>query len=134
MSTPHRFQVMEAWQTARALTRSVFELTATGTFSRNLEFRDQLQRASISIPSNIAESFQSRTKVSSREFLRRAQGAAGELRAQLFAALDAGYLSGDQFRALQEQCAKCSDQLNHFIDGAKHFNSPASKTPHRFSI
>ncbi len=56
-----RFEEIEAWQTARELTRRVYELTNAGQFARDFGLRDQMRRASVSVMSNIAEGFESRT-------------------------------------------------------------------------
>jgi four helix bundle protein len=122
MSTIKRFEDMDAWQTARALTKTVYQLTANGTFSRDFGLKDQMQRASVSIMSNIAEGFESRTEILFLEFLGRAKGSAGELRAQFYVAQDAGYISQDQFQSIQDQCAKCSAQISRFMDYLKRSN------------
>lgn len=115
MSTIRRFEEMQAWQTARVLTKSVYNLTSSGTFSRDFSLRDQMRRASVSVMSNIAEGFESRTEVLFLEFLGRAKGSAGELRAQFYVAQDAGYLSAAQFQSLEDQCAKCGAQISRFM-------------------
>jgi four helix bundle protein len=99
---------MEAWQTARSLTRQVYDLSNLGTFGRDFGLRDQMRRAAVSIMSNIAEGFESRTQALFIEFLGRAKGSAGELRAQAYIALDAGYLGEPEFQALLDQADKCS--------------------------
>ncbi|HEV1995535.1 MAG TPA: four helix bundle protein [Candidatus Acidoferrum sp.] len=131
MSTITRFEDMEAWQTARTLTRTVYQLTASGTFSRDFGLKDQMQRASVSIMSNIAEGFESRTEVLFLELLGRAKGSAGELRAQFYVAHDAGYISADQFQSIHDQCAKCSAQISRFMAYLKRSNPPSSKTLRR---
>ncbi|WP_263808735.1 four helix bundle protein [Salinibacter sp.] len=53
---------LRVWQTAWALTNAVYEHTRTGAFSKDFGLRDQIQRAAVSIMSNIAEGFESRTQ------------------------------------------------------------------------
>src|SRR5580693_1831121 len=115
MSTIHRFEEIEAWQTARQLTKIVYELTSKGVFARDFGLRDQMRRAAVSIMSNIAEGFESRTRGLFTEFLGRAKASAGELRAQFYVAQDAGYLGLAQVEALQDQCKKCSSQISKFM-------------------
>jgi four helix bundle protein len=122
MSTIHRFEEIEAWQSARELTRSIYKLTSAGSLSRDFGLRDQMQRASVSIMSNIAEGFESRTSGLFLEFLGRAKGSAGELRAQFYVASDAGYLNAEQVRELQDQCEKCSSQLSRLMGYLKRSN------------
>jgi four helix bundle protein len=100
MSTITRFEEIEAWQAARELTRRIYVITNEGAFSRDFGLRDQMRRASVSIMSNIAEGFESRTQAMFVEFLGRAKASAGELRAQTYIALDAGYLDQKEFDEL----------------------------------
>ena len=119
MGTIRRFEEIEAWQTARQLTRQVYALTADGDFSRDFGLKDQMRRASVSIMSNIAEGFESRTSGLFLELLGRAKGSAGELRAQFYVAQDAGYLTPARSQTLQDQCEKCSSQISLFMDYLK---------------
>ena len=115
MATIKRFEEIEAWQTARTLTRLVYSLSNQGTFARDFGLRDQMRRAAVSIMSDIAEGFESRTQALFIEFLGRAKGSAGELRAQTYVALDAGYLNQSQFEQLFDLAEKCSRQISRFI-------------------
>ena len=115
MSTIRRFEEIEAWQTARELTKRVYVLSSNGSFSHDFGLRDQVRRASVSIMSNIAEGFESRTRGLFTEFLGRAKGSAGELRTQFYVALDAAYLTQEQFLALSDQCEKCSSQISRLM-------------------
>lgn len=115
MSTNKRFEVMEAWQAARALTRSVYEVTTSAYFTGGAELKREMQKSSTAIMTSIAEGFQSRTQVPIRQFLGRAEAFAEELRGQLFAALDAGYLPEKEFQELQQQCAGCRVQIIGYL-------------------
>ena len=131
MSTIRRFEEIEAWQVARASTRQVYEVSNRGGFARDFGLRDQMRRAAVSIMSNpstghstgsqgtsghrIAEGFESRTQALFVEFLGRAKGSAGEVRAQLYVTLDAGYLDQPQFDQLFALAEKCSRQISCFI-------------------
>ncbi len=132
MSTIHRFEEIDAWQTARQLTKSVYALAASGSFTRDFGLRDQMRRAAVSIMSNIAEGFESRTSGLFLEFLGRAKGSAGELRAQFYVATDAGYLAKEQFTSLCALCEKCSGQISGFasylesLPKHKRFSRPPS--------
>jgi four helix bundle protein len=115
MSTIKRFEEIEAWKTARELTRLVYAMSNQGEFSRDFGLRDQMRRASVSILSNIAEGFESRTQALFIDFLGRAKGSAGELRAQIYVALDIGYLNQPQFEQAYNLVDKCSRQITRFI-------------------
>ena len=115
MTTIARFEDIEAWQTTRELTHQIYDVTNHGEFARDFGLRDQMRRASVSIMSNIAEGFESRTSHLFTEYLGRAKGSAGELRAQLYVAKDISYINQAEFSRLFELCDKCSRQISRFI-------------------
>ena len=115
MPTIIKFEEIEAWQTAREFTRVVYELTRKVEFSRDVGLCDQMRRASVSIMSNIAEGFESRTRPLLNDFPGRAKASAGELRAQSYVAKDIGYLNQSEFSQLFELCDKCSRQIARFM-------------------
>jgi len=110
-----RFEDLEVWETARVLTRRVYEVTNEGPFARDYGLRDQIRRASVSVMSNIAEGFESRTQALFIEFLGRAKGSSGEVRAQLYVAFDANYLGAPQFEELHQLATSSSRQLRGFM-------------------
>jgi four helix bundle protein len=116
MATIKRFEDIEAWQTARILTQLVYRLSNQGAFGRDFGLRDQMRRAAVSVMSNIAEGFESRTQPLFVEFLGRAKGSSGELRAQSYVALDAEYIRQEQFDELFNLADKCSRQISRFVD------------------
>ena len=109
-----RFEDIEAWQTARELTRAVYRLSQNEMFSRDFGLRDQMRRAAVSVMSNIAEGFESRTQGLFKDYLGRAKASSGELRSQVYVAMDAGYLNQAEFDQLFEICDKCSRQIYRF--------------------
>ena len=92
-----RFEDIEAWQQARQLTRDAYGITSAGDCARDYGFRDQLRRSAVSIMSNIAEGFERGGNKEFIQFLSLAKGSCGELRSQLYIALDQGYISRQQF-------------------------------------
>jgi four helix bundle protein len=115
MGTITRFEELMAWQTARRLTRYIYRLSATGPMARDFGLRDQMRRASVSVMSNIAEGFDSRTQPMFVEFLGRAKASAGELRAQAYVAVDVGYVTEQQFDELFDEIDKCSRQIGRLM-------------------
>lgn len=115
MSTAKRFEDLEVWQKARELTNLIYRLSSTGDFSRDFGLRDQMRRAAVSVMSNIAEGFESQTQVLFIQFLGRAKGSAGEVRAQLYIARDQGYISSEEFNTAFALAEICSKQLARFI-------------------
>jgi four helix bundle protein len=92
MATFKRFEEIGAWQKSRELTREIYKITAAGRFGRDYGLRDQIRRASVSIMSNIAEGFERSGSGEFGQFLSTAKGSAGEVRSQLYVALDQEYL------------------------------------------
>jgi len=108
MATITRFEEIEAWQTGRQLANLVYDLSEQGQFARDFGLKDQMRRAAVSAMSNIAEGFESRTQAMFLDFLGRAKGSAGEVRAQAYIALDRGYINQEQFNHLLDLAEKCS--------------------------
>src|SRR3989344_219102 len=105
MSTIKQFEELLMWQKARELTCLIYKTLNPETFKHlNISvdhgFKDQIQRASVSIMSNIAEGFERGTKLEFLNYLYIAKGSAGEGRAQLYVALDTGYLNIATFKYL----------------------------------
>ena len=119
MGTIARFEEIKAWQTARVLAREVYTASGTGGFAKDYGLLDQMRRAAMSVLSNIAEGYESRTQALFIDYLGRAKGSAGEVRAQLYVALDAGYLDADQFARLSDLAEKTSRQIARFIEYLK---------------
>jgi four helix bundle protein len=115
MPTINRFEDIRAWQTARELTQRIYLASNQGPFARDHGLRDQMRRASVSIMSNIAEGFESDTQPQFIRFLGYAKASAGELRAQLYVALDAAYLTQDEFAPLFDLTEKAASQLTRFV-------------------
>jgi four helix bundle protein len=114
-----RFEEIEAWKTARELTNLVYRLTEKGSFARDRSLSDQIRRASVSVMSNIAEGFESRTQSQFADFLGRAKGSAGEIRCQLYVALDSQYITKEEFDQAYQLAEKCSRQIYGFINYLK---------------
>ena len=97
MAKVEHFEDLEVWRLARKLTGKIYSLSRAGAFAKDFGFRDQICRAAVSIVSNIAEGFERRTNTQFVQFLAIANGSAGEVRAQLYIALDLGYITQGQF-------------------------------------
>jgi four helix bundle protein len=111
-----RFEDIEAWKTSRELTRLIYGLSEQGKFARDFGLRDQIRRASVSVMSNIAEGFESRTQPQFIEYLGRAKGSAGEVRCQLYIIKDLQYLSEEDFRIAFDLADKAARQIARFMD------------------
>ncbi len=100
MGSVRRFEDLVAWQKARVLAQDIYAVTRRGALSRDLGLTSQMQRAAVSILSNIAEGFERSGSGEFHQFLATAKGSCAELRAQLYIAHDVGYLNPADFRRL----------------------------------
>jgi len=107
-----RFEDIESWKEARILVREIYTCFPD---CKDFGFRDQIQRASISAMSNIAEGFDRGTNKEFIQFLIIARGSVSEVRSLAFAALDIGYLTSETFERITERCSSLSNMINGFI-------------------
>lgn len=115
MSTIMRFEDIQAWQTARELTRLVYRLSDQGKFAKDFGLRDQIRRAAVSVMSNIAEGFESASQAQFFRYLGMAKGSAVEVRSQAYVALDLEYISQDESKELLDLADKNIRQIARFI-------------------
>ncbi|PWU21108.1 MAG: four helix bundle protein [Verrucomicrobia bacterium] len=109
-----RFEDIIAWQEARVLTRNIYRQTASGNFARDLGLKDQIQRASVSSMSNIAEGFDCESKPEFARFLSIARRSAVEVQSLLYVAVDARYITEQAFQAHYAQAAKTKALIGGF--------------------
>jgi four helix bundle protein len=110
-----KFEDIQAWKLARELSNLIYEVTSVGKFDRDFVLKDQIRRAAISIISNIAEGFERGGDKEFLQFLAVAKGSSGELRAQLYVALDQRYVAEREFKLLSEKVTELSRLLAGFI-------------------
>ena len=95
-----KFEDLIAWQKARELTREIYRVTRQGAFANDYGLSGQIQRAAVSIMSNIAEGFERGNPSEFHQFLSIAKASCAEVRSQLYVALDTGYLDDASFQGL----------------------------------
>jgi four helix bundle protein len=93
----------------------VYEASGKGAFGRDFALRDQIRRAAVSVMSNIAEGFGRGGVREFVQFLSVARGSTSEVSAQLYVAVDQGYVSKEGFGRLQEQAARTGSVLSGLI-------------------
>ena len=116
MATFKKFEDIGAWQRSRELTREIYKTTSRGEFARDFGLTDQIRRASASIMSNIAEGFERSGTGEFTHFLAIAKGSAGEVRSQLYVALDQEYISSTVFDPLNVAVTEISKMLSGLMD------------------
>jgi len=99
-----KFEDLVAWQKAHALAINIYRLTSKGPFSRDFGLKDQIQRACVSVMSNIAEGFERYSRAEFRQFLSIARGSIGEVRSQLHIARSLNYISEQEFSNAYSIC------------------------------
>jgi four helix bundle protein len=129
MAKIEKFEDIEAWQKSRLLCRKIYLVTGQGEFSRDYGLRDQIRRSAVSVMSNIAEGFERGGNKEFQNFLSIAKGSAGEVRAQLYVALDAGFLSHEEFDHLNN----LSCETSRLISGFMRYLMNSNLRGHKFS-
>lgn len=101
-----RFEDIEAWKIARELTRDVYRITSGGLFAKDFGLCNQIRKASVSIMSNIAEGFERDGNREFCNFLSIAKGSTGEVKSQLYVALDQNYISETEFQSVYNRATE----------------------------
>lgn len=109
------FEDLRVWQKAIELVKQIYLMTKEGGLSKDFGLRDQLRRASVSIPTNIAEGFERYSRKEYLNFLNIAKGSAGEVRSLLRVALEVGYLEQSDYTVLYNQVIQLSRMLSNQI-------------------
>jgi len=112
MTTIEKFEDIIAWQKAKELTISIYQ---TFKDNRDFSFRDQIQRASVSIMNNIAEGFERGSDADFKGFLYIAKGSCGEVRSMLYIAQELKYLEDTSFDSLHGSAVEISKTISGFI-------------------
>ena len=115
MSVFKTFEEINAWQNARVLVKDVYALTRCGDFCKDYGLKDQIQRAAVSICSNIAEGFERRGNKELINFLWIAKGSAAEVCSQLYNARDLGYITDEQFKTMYDSSKQIGGMLFNLI-------------------
>jgi four helix bundle protein len=125
--TIQNFEDLNVWQRSRELVKLIYELTKNKLFKRDYSLVDQIRRSSISVLSNVAEGFERGSNKEFIQFLYIAKGSCGEVRSQLYVALDQHYISEDDFSQCKEFCMKISGMISNFINYLKTSNIKGAK-------
>lgn len=116
MATIKRFEDLEVWQKARELCNLVYPLTLKDSFARDFKLRDQINGSSGSVMDNIAEGFERDGKGEFKQFLSIAKGSCGEVRSQLYRAIDRNHISQEEFQKCFALVEETSKKLSSFIN------------------
>ncbi len=107
-----RFEEIVAWQKGQKLTLDIYNQFR---ICKDYSFRDQIQRASVSIMNNIAEGFERRSNKELKNFLFISKGSCGEVRSMLILALKLGYITENQYSENYKLAEEISKMISGFI-------------------
>jgi four helix bundle protein len=111
----NRYQRVEdlvIWQDSMSTCQAIYRILGK---CKDWGLRDQMQRAAVSVPSNIAEGFELNSNKAFIRHLYIAKGSAVELRTQLYIAYDLGYIHKEEFLRLLDTLNKMAAQIQRFI-------------------
>jgi four helix bundle protein len=120
MALIQHFEDIQAWQEARTLVKMIYALTNKEYFAKDFGMKDQIRRASVSAMTNIAEGFDCESKLEFARFLGIALRSAVEAQSLLYAAIDADYISQQEFDLYYEQARKTKALIGGFKRSLGH--------------
>jgi four helix bundle protein len=115
MARINNFEDLEAWKAARELNRVVYEISRRDPFAKDFGLRNQVCRAATSVMSNIAEGFERDGDKEFANFLSLAKGSLGEVRSQLYIALDQEYITEQEFQSVYRKTQENSRMIAGLI-------------------
>lgn len=105
------FHNMEIWKESKNLAVKIYKLTNKGKFINDLSFRDQIRKAAVSIPSNLAEGEESGLTKGSLRYFHIANGSLAELRTQIEIAKEIGYIRDTEYIVVQNNMTILAKRL-----------------------
>lgn len=128
MATIERFEDVKAWQLARELCKQINRYTLNGAFSKDFKLIGQIKGSSGSVMDNIAEGFERGGNKEFIQFLSISKGSAGEVKSQLYRALDNDYITQAAF---DEAYAK-ADEISKMLGGLMAYLSKSEVKDPKF--
>lgn len=115
MATVTRFEDLKVWQKARELSTLIYPLTFKEPLSQDFRLKDQMRGSCGSIMDNIAEGFERGSRLEFINALTVAKGETGELKSQLYRALDNCYISVEAFNKLYATADEVTKMITSLI-------------------
>ncbi|OGP70812.1 MAG: four helix bundle protein [Deltaproteobacteria bacterium RBG_13_58_19] len=113
------FEDLLVWQKGLEMVKQVYLISKVGELNRDFALRDQLRRAALSIPTNIAEGFERASRKEYLNFLNIAKGSAGEVRSLIRVCLELGYLDQEKYKQLRNDILELSRFLSNHLKSLK---------------
>jgi four helix bundle protein len=127
MSKIEKFEDIVGWQKARELTKAVYVQVNAGRFARDFGLKDQIQRASVSVRANVAEGFDRGGDKEFVQFLSMSKGSCGEVKSDLYVALDQQYVTPAQFTEIYNSADEVGRLLSGFMGYLRQSNPRGRK-------
>lgn len=116
------FKELKVWQKSKDLSVYIYKITNSGSFGKDYSLRDQIRRAAVSVPSNIAEGDERETDKESVRYFYIAKGSSAEVLTQAIIAFEIGYIEKETFEEIEQRCKEISGMLSNLISArAKTF-------------
>lgn len=115
MATIRRFEDLDVWQLARELNVKITPLLDRLSEAKSYDLKSQLDRSAGSVMDNISEGFERDGNREFIQFLAISKGSLGEVRSQLYRALDRNFIETEKHDVLQEECLVLAGKLGKFI-------------------
>ena len=109
------FKELKVWQRSKALAVYIYEITNSGSFGKDYSLRDQIRRAAVSIPSNIAEGDERETDKEAVRYFYISKGSSAEVLTQIIIAYEIGYIEKETFEEIELRCTEISGMLSKLI-------------------
>jgi len=114
-----KFQELKVWQRAKELAVYIYTVTGDGKFVKDYGLRDQLRRAAVSIPSNVAEGDELGTNKQAINFFYIAKGSTAEVLTQAIIAKEIRYIDDKTYNQINEECTAISGMLTKLIQARR---------------
>ncbi|MEI6614712.1 MAG: four helix bundle protein [Chrysiogenales bacterium] len=115
MSDKNGFKELKVWQRGKKLAVRIYDISGKGKFNCDFSLKDQVRRAAVSIPSNIAEGDTLGSNKQSIRHFHIAKGSCAELMTQFEIAQEIGYIPNEIMIEIQEECLGLSGMLEKLI-------------------
>ena len=116
MSEINSYRDLDVWKQSRQLVKSVYQLSRSFPKEEQFGLTNQLRRAAISVPSNVAEGSGRNHSKDSIQFFFIARGSLYEIETQLIISFDLEYISDSHLKEVLEQVTRCKKLINGFIN------------------
>ena len=109
------FRDLQVWQLSKGLSVYIYNITDSGSFSKDFGLREQIRKAAVSIPSKIAEGEERNTNKEAVRFFSIAKGSLAEVVTQIIISKEVGYLEDDECHNILEKCKVIGKKLGKLI-------------------